>query len=56
MSMLRIDHDIIAKNKHKCQDLFPDVWNFLHPFEERGSFKKEFRQRYQLPTDNEYAF
>ena len=56
MSVLRLDLAILGKKKAKCKDLFPDVWNFLHPFEERGSFKKEFRQKYQLPTDNEYAF
>ncbi len=56
LSVLRIDLSVIEKKKFKCADLFPDVWAFLHPFEERGSFKKEFRMKYKLPTDNEYAY
>jgi hypothetical protein len=37
-------------------DIWPEVWSFLHPFEERGSFKKEFRCKYTLPVDNEYKY
>ena len=56
ISVLRIDLEVIEKNKYKVGDLFPDVWNFLHPFEERGSFKKEFRMKYKLPTNNEMSY
>jgi hypothetical protein len=43
MTVLRFDLGVIEKKKYKLGDLFPEVWNFLNPFEERGSFKKEFR-------------
>ena len=56
MSVLRIDLEYIKKKKLKAGDIWPEVWGFLHPFEERGSFKKEFRSKYKLPKDNEHAF
>ena len=32
--------------------MFPEIWKFLHPFEERGGFKKEFKLEYTYPEDN----
>ena len=45
--MLRIDLDYIKKKNWKIENLFPEVWKFIYPFEERGSFKKEFKKKYE---------
>ena len=34
--------------------MFPEIWDFLNPFQERGSFKKEFRFVYKFPKDNNF--
>ena len=53
--MLKIDLDYIEKNKMNINSLFPEIYEFIYPFEERGSFKKEYRVKYTYPTDSEYS-
>ena len=36
------------------EDMFPEIWAYLNPFQERGSYKKEFKQTWKFPTDNNF--
>ena len=55
MALLRMDKNYIAEKKIKLEHLFPEVWDFAYPFKERGSFKKEFKMKYQYPSDSEFT-
>lgn len=55
MSLLRMDMNYIKEKNITTKDLFPEVWEFVHPFKERGSFKKEFKLKYKFPTDSEFS-
>ena len=56
ISLLRMDIEYIKKKKLKAGDIWPEIWNFINPFKERGSFKKDFNCKYTLPKDSEYYF
>jgi len=38
----------------KIQDLIPECWDLIYPFEEKGMYKKHFSAIYKYPKDSEY--
>lgn len=54
IALMRIDKEYIKKKGWKLQDLLPEVWEEIHPFEEKGMYKKHMTSIFQYPQDSEY--